>query len=154
MRSPSRGPMVARMRALCSLAVALLLLAAVAAAGCGESDEEKAQNQVCDARDDIQTQIDDLSSLTLSTATADAVEENLSAIQDDLQEIANAQGDLNEDRRQQVESANKEFKSQLDSIASGLTSNLSLSGAQQKLTDAVQQLSSSYKETFAAIDCD
>jgi hypothetical protein len=141
------------MRVMWFLAAVLLLLVAVAAAGCGESDEEKAQNQVCDARDDIQTQIDDLSNITLSTATADEVEENLTSIRDDLMEIADAQGDLNEDRKQQVQSANQEFKSQLDSIASGLTSNLSLSGAQQKLKDAAQQLASSYKETFATIDC-
>ncbi len=131
----------------------LLLLVAVVAAGCGESDEEKAENEVCNARDDIQTQIDDLSSLTLSTATADGIEESLSAMQDDLQEIADAQGDLNEERKQQVESANKQFTSQLDSIASGLTSDLSLSGAEQKLKDATQQLASSYKETFATVDC-
>ena len=130
-----------------------MLLVAVVAAGCGESDEEKAQNEVCDARDDIQTQIDDLSTLTLSTATADGIEESLSAMQDDVMEIANAQGDLNEERKQQVQSANKQFTSQLDSIASGLTSDLSLSGAEQKLKDATQQLASSYKETFATIDC-
>ena len=131
----------------------LLLLVAVVAAGCGESDEEKAQNEVCDARDDIQTQIDDLSTLTLSTATADGIEESLSAMQDDVQEIADAQGDLNEERKQQVESANKQFTSELDSIASGLTSDLSLSGAEQKLKDATQQLASAYKETFATVDC-
>ena len=130
-----------------------MLLVAVVAAGCGESDEEKAQNEVCAARDDIQTQIDDLSTLTLSTATADGIEESLSAMQDDVMEIANAQGDLNEERKQQVQSANKQFTSQLDSIASGLTSDLSLSGAEQKLKDATQQLASSYKETFATIDC-
>ena len=130
-----------------------MLLVAVVAAGCGESDEEKAQNEVCDARDDIQTQIDDLSTLTLSTATADGIEQSLSAMQDDVMEIANAQGDLNEERKQQVQSANKQFTSQLDSIASGLTSDLSLSGAGQKLKDATQQLASSYKETFATIDC-
>ena len=133
--------------------VLLLLLVAVAAAGCGESDEEKAQNQVCDARDDIKTQIDELSNLTLSTATVDGIEKSLDAIQDDLQSIADAQGDLNDERKQQVESANKQFTSQLESIANGLTSNLSLSGAEQKLKDATQQLASSYKETFAKVDC-
>ena len=131
----------------------LVLLVAVVAAGCGESDEEKAQNEVCDARDDIQTQIDDLSNITLSTTTVDAVEAGLSAMQDDVQDIADAQGDLNEERKQQVQSANKQFRSQLDSIASGLTSDLSLSGAQQKLKDATQQLATSYRETFATIDC-
>ena len=133
--------------------VLLLLLVAVAAAGCGESDEEKAQNQVCDARDDIKTQIDELSNLTLSTATVDGIEKSLDAIQDDLQSIADAHGDLNDERKQQVESANKQFTSQLESISNGLTSNLSLSGAEQKLKDATQQLASSYKETFAEVDC-
>lgn len=133
--------------------VLLLLLVAVAAAGCGESDEEKAQNQVCDARDDIKTQIDELSNLTLSTATVDGVEKSLDAIQGDLQSIADAQGDLNDERKQQVESANKQFTSQLESIANGLTSDLSLSGAEQKLKDAIQQLASSYRETFAKVGC-
>jgi hypothetical protein len=133
--------------------VLALVLAALAAAGCGESDEEKAQNQVCDARDDIQTQVDDLSNLTVSTATVDGIEENLTAIRDDLQDIADAQGDLNEERKQQVQAANQEFTSQLDSISSGLTSDLSLSGAEAKLKDATQQLASSYQETFATIDC-
>jgi hypothetical protein len=32
--------------------MALLVLAAGTAIGCGESDEEKAQNEVCDARAD------------------------------------------------------------------------------------------------------
>jgi uncharacterized protein YoxC len=135
------------------LLVLVLLSIAVAAAGCGESDEEKAQNQVCDARDDIQTQIDELSNLTVATATVDGIKENLNAIQDDLQDIADAEGDLNEERRQQVASANKEFTAQLESIASGLTSNLSLSGAGQKLQDATQELASSYKQTFATVDC-
>jgi uncharacterized protein YoxC len=135
------------------LLVLVLLSIGIAAAGCGESDEEKAQNQVCDARDDIQTQIDELSNLTVSTATVDGIEQNLNAIQDDLQDIADAEGDLNEERRQQVESANKEFTAQLESIASGLTSNLSLSGAGEKLQDATQQLASSYKQTFATVDC-
>jgi hypothetical protein len=136
-----------------SIAAVLLLLAAGTAAGCGESEEEKAQNEVCDARDDIQKQVNELSNLTLSSATVEGVQGNLNAIQDDLQKIGDAQGNLNDERKQQVESANKQFKSQLDSIASGLTSDLSLSGAEQKLRTATQQLANSYKQTFAKIDC-
>ena len=133
--------------------VLLLLVVAGTAVGCGESDEEKAQNDVCDARDDIQKQVNELANLTLSTATVEGVQSNLNAIQDDLETIAGAQGDLNDERRQEVESANEEFKSELDSIASGLTSDLSLSGAGEKLRNAAQQLATSYKQTFAQIDC-
>jgi uncharacterized protein HemX len=136
-----------------SIAMVLVVLAAGTAVGCGESDEEKAQNDVCDARDDLQKQVNELSNLTLSTATVEGVQSNLNAIQDDLNKITDAQGDLNDERKQEVESANKQFTSELDSIASGLTSDLSVSGAEQKLRTAAQQLASSYKQTFAMVDC-
>jgi valyl-tRNA synthetase len=131
----------------------LLLLVAGIAVGCGESDEEKAQNDVCDARDDLQKQINELSNLTVSSATVEGVQSNLNAIQDDLNKITDAQGNLNDARKQEVESANKQFTSELDSIANGLTSDLSVSGAEQKLRTATQQLASSYKQTFAMVDC-
>ncbi len=134
--------------------VAVLLLIAAAAVGCGESDEEKAQTQVCDARADLKTQVDDLAALTPATATADGVEENLNAIEDDLNQIKDAQGDLNEERKQEVESATQEFTSEVEAVANDLTSDLSLSGAQAKLETAGKQLASSYQQTFAQIDCD
>ena len=137
-----------------ALLAAGLLLIAVAAVGCGESDEEKAQTQVCDARDDLKTQVDDLAALTPATATVDGVQEDLDAIEDDLNQIKDAQGDLNEDRRQEVESATQQFSSEVEAVANGLTSDLSLSGAQAKLETAAKQLASSYQQTFAQIDCD
>ena len=136
------------------LLVAGLLLIAGTAAACGESDEEKAQTQVCDARADLKTQVDDLAALTPGTATADGVEENLNAIEDDLKQIKDARVDLSEERSQQVDSATQEFNSELESIASGLTTDLSLSGAKAKLQTAGQQLASSYQQTFAQIDCE
>jgi hypothetical protein len=136
-----------------SIGVVLLLLVAGTAIGCGESDEEKAQNDVCDARADIQQRVDNLSSLTLSTATVESVQEDLQGIQDDLKKITDAQGDLNDERKQEVEAANKEFTPQLDAIASDLGSNLSLSGAEAKLRTAADQLASSYRQTFAKVNC-
>ena len=127
---------------------------AVAAVGCGESDEEKAQTQVCDARADLKKQVDDLAGLTASTATVDGVEEDLNAIEEDLNQIKDAQGDLNEERKQEVESATQEFTSEVEAVANDLTSDLSLSGAQAKLETAGKQLASSYQQTFAQIDCD
>jgi hypothetical protein len=35
---------------------------------CGESDEEKAQNKVCDAKADIGKQVDELTALTPATS--------------------------------------------------------------------------------------
>ena len=135
------------------LLVAGLLLIAGAAVGCGESDEEKAQTQVCDARADLKKQVDDLAGLTVGTATVDGVKEDLNAVEEDLNQIKDAQGDLSEERKQEVESATKEFTSEVETVANGLTSDLSLSGAQAKLETAGKQLASSYQQTFAQIDC-
>jgi hypothetical protein len=134
--------------------VAGLLLIAATAVGCGESDEEKAQTQVCDARADLKTQVDDLAALTPATATAEGVEENLNAIGNGLNQIMDAQGDLSEERRQEVESATQEFASELESVAGDLGSDLSLSGAEAKLQTAGEQLASSYQQAFAQIDCE
>ena len=135
------------------LLVAGLLLIAALAVGCGESDAEKAQNQVCDARDDLNKQVNELAALTPTTATTEGVQENLDAIKNDLNDIKDAQGDLNEDRKQEVESANQEFASQVQAVASDLGTSLSASGAEAKLQSAGAELKSAYQQTFAKVDC-
>ena len=150
----SRGASSIRGALRLGLLVAGLLLITAAAVGCGESDEEKAQTEVCDARADMQKQVDELAGLTPATATADGVEGNLNAIEDDLKQIKDARSDLSEERKQEVDSATQEFSSELESIASGLTSDLSLGGAEAKLQTAGKQLASSYQQTFAQIDCE
>ncbi len=136
-----------------SIVVCLALIAAVAVAGCGESKADKAKKQVCSARSDIQKQVNDLRSLTPTTVTTDKVKSSLSSIQDDLKKITSAQKDLNADRKQQVQSANQEFSSQLQSITGSLGSSLSLSQAATQLQSALQQLGSAYQTTLAKIDC-
>ena len=82
------------------------------------------------------------------------MKENLDAIEKDLNEIKDAQPDLNEDRKQQVESATQEFASEVETIAGDLGSSLSASGAEAELQNAGKQLASSFQETFAQIDCE
>ncbi len=132
------------------LVVALLLLALGA---CGESDEEKAMNTVCDARDGIANQVDELSSLTPATVTTDEVTQNLDAIQNDLSDIADAQSDLSDDRRSEVEAATNEFTSSIKTVASDLGTSLSASDAKAQVVTALQQLQASYKKAFASLDC-
>ena len=135
------------------LLVAALLLIAATAVGCGESDAEKAQNQVCDSLADLNTQVNELATFTAATATTKDVQQQLDAIKNDLNDIKDAQGDLNEDRKQQVESANQEFSSQVKAVASDFGTSLSTSEAEAKLQSAAAQLKSSYQQTFAKIDC-
>jgi hypothetical protein len=120
---------------------------------CGESDEEKAQNKVCDARDDIAKQVDELKSLTPATVTADAVTQNLDAIKTDLKDISDAQSDLSSDRRSEAEAANKTFSSSVQGIASQLGSSLSATDAKAQVATALNQLAASYQKAFAPLNC-
>ena len=132
--------------------VIVLLLGTVLGA-CGKSDEEQAQDAACDARASIQKQVDELSSLTLDTATAANVGDSLTAIRDDIEQIVEAQGDLNDERKQELESANKEFTSQFQSIAKELTTTLSVNEAKAQFQAAVKQLADAYSQSFAGVDC-
>ena len=131
-----------------------MLVLVLALGACGESDEEKAQNTVCDARDDIGKQVDDLKNLTPATVTTDAVRQDLDAIKNGLTDIADAQSDLSSDRRSEVEAANKVFASSVQEIASQFGTSLSASDAKARIVTAFQQLAASYQRTFAAVNCD
>jgi rRNA maturation endonuclease Nob1 len=133
--------------------IVLLTAAALAVAACGESKEDKAKSQVCDARANIQKQVDTLSGMTLSTATVDGVTNSLKSIQSSLGEIKDAQGDLNGERKQQVQQANQQFANSVKSIAQTVGRSLSLSEAGTQLKDATAQLASSYKQTLGKVDC-
>jgi methyl-accepting chemotaxis protein len=129
------------------------LLAALALSGCGQSDADKAQAKVCDARADISKQVDALKALTPSTFSTDAVSKSLSAIRSDLSSIKGAQGDLSEERRQQVQDANQAFEDQLKGIAQQVVTSKSTTGAGTQVTSALQQLAQTYQQTFARVNC-
>lgn len=137
-----------RRLALISVAVAGLIPLA-----CGESDEDKAKSQVCDARAGIEKQVDTLTGLTITTASVDQIQQSLKAIGDDLKDIADAQGDLSSDRKQQVETATQEFGSQLTTIGQQVLSGLSGGDAKAQAESALADLAASYKQALAPIDC-
>jgi hypothetical protein len=140
------------MRTACS-AVAVVILA-LALGACGESDEEKAQNTVCQAKTDIGEQVDELKAVTPATFAGDDVKQNLDAIKTDLKNIEAAQGELSSDRRSEAEAANKAFTSSVQGIASQLGSSLSASEAKEGFVTALNQLAASYQKAFAPLDCD
>ena len=133
--------------------IAAAVLTAIALTACGESDQENAQQTVCDAREDISNQLNSLKDLTPATFKTDAVSENVEAIQSDLSDIKGAQAELSDDRRQQVESANQEFTSQAADTLKQIGTSTSAAEAASTISAAAQQLASSYKQTFARIDC-
>jgi hypothetical protein len=126
----------------------------VALGACGESAEETAKATVCDARADIGTQVDELTSLTAATVTTDAVKQNLDAIKGDLQDISDAQSDLSGDRRGEVEDANATFASSVRRIVSEVGRSLSATDAKTALVTALEELAASYDETLAPLKCE
>ena len=134
--------------------LAALLGCAALLVGCGESEEEKAQNAVCDARADIEKRVDDLAGLTITSASIDQVRNNLEAIRDDLEKIAAEQGDLEPERRQDVEEAGKRFRSQLQTTAKDFVSGAT-SGeeAGASLGSALDELAKSFRKAYAPVDC-
>jgi methyl-accepting chemotaxis protein len=99
-------------------------------------------------------QVDALKGLTLSTATLNTVQTNLKAIDDDLKKIKDAAGDLSGDSKAQLQKANQDFVTKVNSIASSLLKTSSLSQAQSQATAALQHLADAYQQTFAKFSCD
>jgi hypothetical protein len=128
-------------------------LSALVLAACGESSAEKAQNTVCDARDDISQQLDQLKGITPATFSTDEVSKSLSAIRSDLSEIKGAQSDLSDDRRAQVESANQEFSSEVQGVVKEIGTSVTAQDAASSVSSAIQQLASSYEQAFSGVDC-
>ena len=151
MRQHPQTRLGAGMRAACSVLAVVLLVSAVGA--CGESDEEKAQNTVCNAKADIGEQVDELKAVTPATVTGDDVTQNLDQIKTDLKNIEAAQGDLSSDRRSEAEAANKAFTSSVQATASQLGTSLSAADAKAQVATALDQLAASYQKAFAPLDC-
>jgi hypothetical protein len=133
--------------------VAVLPLIALALVACGESSQDKAKAQVCDAREAISKQITTLSNLTLSSASVEQAKTSVQTIGKELNKIKEAQSDLNPARKQQVEAATQTFGKEVSSIVSGLASNPSLSNAEAQLKSSISKLANSFKQTLAPISC-
>jgi uncharacterized membrane-anchored protein YjiN (DUF445 family) len=146
--APLEAPTMSRLLLLSLLGLGLAL------AACGQSDEEKAKADVCDARDDIRANVRELQDLTLGTATVDKVKANLQAIEKDLKTIADAQGDLSESDKQRLQEANDAFKSKLKALAAELGRSVSLDDAAQQLKSGFADLATTYQQALAPIDCD
>lgn len=134
--------------------VIALLGAALVVGGCGESDEDQARDQACEARADIAQQVEKLGQLTPATITADAVRTSVEAIQGDLQDIADAAGELSDELRQQFAGANDAFKAELEQIGSTLLRSTSVTQARTQLEAAASELAASYRATLATVDCE
>lgn len=136
-----------------SFVVIVSLLSVFVLASCGESSQEKAKAQVCQARSAISKEVRKLSELTLSTSILTEAKNGVEAIGKDLTTIKNAQPDLEPARQEQVKAATQTFESQINSILSELVSKPSLSKLETQLKSSLTQLASSYEKALAPLDC-
>jgi hypothetical protein len=138
-------------------AALLSVVAVFALAACGKSNssskQDEAKTTVCSSISDIGKQVDTLKGITISTGTLDQIQTSLKAIDDDLKKIAGARNDLTGDDKKQLQDANQQFVSQIQSIASSLVKSTSLSEAKSQAKTALTQLSDAYKSTFAKFSC-
>jgi hypothetical protein len=137
------------------LIAAVFAVTVIALGACGddESDQGSAQKQVCDARADIKRQLDELGSVRLDTVTVDGIKQQLNAIEQDLSEMRQAKGQLNEQRRAQVELANRAFRAKIESVVKDVRTSRSLSGALTALQNSLIALRDDYQQALAPIDC-
>ena len=134
-------------------AAALALALAVTACG-GDSAEDRALSNVCSARADIKKQVDELKSTTISSGALDGVQANLSAIRKDVKQIADNQGKLADDRKQEVQKANQAFKSQVSDVARAVVSGAASGSGQDQIKTALDDLAAAYQSAFAPVKCD
>ncbi|MGA9283909.1 MAG: hypothetical protein WBV85_00545 [Solirubrobacteraceae bacterium] len=130
-----------------------LLVGALVLASCGESSQEKAKAQVCQARTDISKQVKTLSGLTLSLSAPGEAKTGLEAIGKDLTMIKDAQPNLEPARKEQVQAATHTFEAQVSAILSELTSKPSLSKLETQLKSSLTQLASGYEKALAPLNC-
>jgi hypothetical protein len=136
-----------------SLVVIGLLVSALLFASCGESAQEKAKAQVCEARSDISKQVKTLSELTLSTNVLTEAKTGLEAIGKDLTKIKDAQPSLEPARKEQVQAATHTFEAQISSILSELVSKPSLGKLEAQLKSSLTQLAAGYEKALAPLNC-
>jgi len=139
-----------------SASIIVIVLATVAATGCGgsgQSEADKAKSQACDASSDIKAQVATLSNLPLSTSSVDTAKTSLQKIDTDLKTISDAAPKVSDNLRSELEAANATFTTEVQQATEAITSAQSLSGAATAVAAAGSTLQASYEKAFANVSC-
>jgi hypothetical protein len=141
-------------------AVAVLLFVPLGLAACGESSEEKADKQVCSAVNEIKTQIKKLETLPISSSFPTEAKTSVEAIDKSVSKIKEAAPNLSSARKEEINSANQAFQTEIAAITTSVvsatkSSNLeaALKGAEPRIKAALSKLSSDYQKAFEALKC-
>jgi hypothetical protein len=142
-----------------SAAVALCVVS-LGLAGCGESSAEKAAKTVCSATAEIDTQLQKLKTLPISSSFPTEAKTSVEAISSSVKKIDEAAPNLEPARRQEIEAANKAFQSEIVTITRSIvsattSSNLSaaLKSAEPQIKASLEKIATNYKHAFEALKC-
>jgi len=142
-------------------AVAVLALAPLLLAGCGESTQAKAKAQVCSARTEIAAQVAKLEGLPISASLLTEAKASVEAIDGSVTKIKDAEPKLEPAVKQQVEAGTKSFQAEMTTIDGGLALAAKVPGGIQaalqsvgpEIKAALAQLSTSYKQAYGSLKC-
>jgi hypothetical protein len=131
----------------------VVLPIAIALAGCGESQQEKAQKTVCSAKAEIRAKVQHLTTITPSSTAATEVKDDLTAIGDDLTKIKQAQPDLAPARKQEVEHATQEFTALVGANIPSIVASLAKGEVNAQLKTSFERLLTAYQKALGPINC-
>jgi hypothetical protein len=139
-----------RSRTACG-AVSLVLVFGLAA--CGESKEEKAEKSICSARSDINGKVNQLQSLTPSTAAITEARDDVTAIANDLTKIVESSKELSPEAKANVQREVTAFKTQLAEGIANIAKGGSATSVAEQLHAALNAIATAYKQDLAQIKC-
>jgi hypothetical protein len=141
-------------------ALAAVLATSLTLAGCGESSAEKATKQVCSATSEISAQLKKLETLPISSNFPTEAKASVEAIEKSITKIKEASPNLPTARKEEIEAANRAFKTEIASITKQVvtaskSSNLqaALKSVEPQIKASLSRLSGDYKKAFQELKC-
>lgn len=135
--------------------VVVVAAVGVLTSGCGKSTQQQAKDSVCDARARVAESVTELAALTNPAGAANQVQGDLVAIGANLEQITDAEANLDSAQRQQVATALEAFRPEATAVTGKLllSQRLSGTGANPELRADLDRLASKYEATLATIEC-
>lgn len=134
-------------RALVSV---VAIVGALTLAGCAdEPDPAEAEASLCDSVDDLQSAVNSLVELDVSSATVSDADEAAATVREALEDVRSASEQSNESQISELETALGDLRTSIDDADGDQT----LAGAAAQVGAAAQEVQRSFRALFETTDC-
>ena len=138
--------------------IAALSFVVIGLAACGESSEEKATKQACNATKEIKTQVTKLETLAVSSNLPSEIKTGAEAITKSVGEVKSALPNLPAANKAEFEAATKAFQVELASLLTATAKSsaggeASLKAAEPQLKASLHKLGTGYEKAFESLKC-